>query len=110
MLDVKFAEGELWEPDRRNVSFDAYLDGSDRHITCEISSEVLRDKFGAPSGEKKILLTTFRQNRSRIEEIAIRLIQSASNEQDGTILIRGYETGSGTFSRMKSPLTLPSPR
>lgn len=88
MLDVKFAEGEIWEPDRRNVSFDAYLDGSDRRIKCEISSETLRDKFGAPSGEKKTLLTTFRQDRPRIEEIATHLIQSARYEQDGTILIR----------------------
>jgi hypothetical protein len=88
MADVEFAKSETWDGFRCAVLFEAHVRSSDEWITCVILSETLRDRFGATSSQKSDLLATFRQNRSRIEPIAARMIQRARLEQDGTILIQ----------------------
>jgi hypothetical protein len=88
MAGLRFGNGERWYPANRSVLFDASLANADGWITCAISSDALRDRFGATSGEQGDLIAAFRRNRQAIEKTAEELIKAGRYEADGSILIR----------------------
>ncbi|HEY7217949.1 MAG TPA: DUF1488 domain-containing protein [Candidatus Binatia bacterium] len=86
-MDIEFNADEWHDPHRRQVVwFSAIVD--DKSIDCGISIEALADHFGAYFDDP---LPSFRRHRTRIQEIATKLIIQRRFEDDGTLLIRSTD-------------------
>lgn len=83
---ITFPAQEAWGGDRDVVFFPADVDG--KRIRCAITLEALQDNFGGDSTDP---VDCFRQNRSRIEVKAAKLISQARFESDGLVLIRSND-------------------
>ena len=58
------------------VAFQAVVDGD--VVWCVISREALEDHFHCISPSGQLRVSTFKQNRARIEEVATRLLERSS--------------------------------
>lgn len=87
-MSITFPAQEVWGGERDVVFFPADVDG--KRIRCAISLEALQDNFAGGSMDP---VDCFRQNRSRIEAKAAKLISQARFESDGLILILSQDGG-----------------
>ena len=61
------------------VAFQAVVD--DDTVWCVISREALEDHFDCPSSSGQVWVLTFKQNRTRIEEVVMRLLERSSGTE-----------------------------
>ena len=61
------------------VAFQAVVDGDT--VWCVISREALEDHFDCTSSSGHVWVLTFKQNRTRIEEVAMRLLERSSGTE-----------------------------
>lgn len=81
--EVSFPKLECWNPLARVAIIAAEVDS--RRVLCNISSELLQERFQAsPNEPMKAVLA----NRPAIQAAARRLIERKAYEADGSILIR----------------------
>ena len=81
--EVSFPRLECWNPMTNVATIAAQVTG--RRVLCRISLGVLQKKFGASSEEPMQAIV---DNRPVIEAAARKLIENASFEEDGNIVIR----------------------
>jgi hypothetical protein len=80
---IQFPKLESWNNLTKVATIVATSDK--KRVLCRISFEVLRDKFGASKEEP---MKTVVKHRTDIQEVASKLIEDESYEEDGSILIR----------------------
>jgi Protein of unknown function (DUF1488) len=80
---ISFPRLECWNDMTKMATVVADVDK--KRVLCRISSESLKDKFGA-SDDK--LMQSVVQHRVEIQEAAKRLIERDDYEEDGSVLIQ----------------------
>lgn len=80
---IAFPRLESWNGMTKMATIAATSDK--KRVLCRISMEVLRDKFGASEVEPMKTVTKYRTD---IQEVARKLIEDETYEEDGSILIR----------------------
>lgn len=88
MATIDFPPDQFYDDWREVVVFPAIATG--KRIRCAISMEALGDYFG---GYRDDPLSTFVENRDRIEKLATKLILDGRFEPDGSLLIRSNDIG-----------------
>lgn len=80
---------ERYDPDRDLVLFPARTPGGE--ITCAVSGEALKDRFGTRGGGEGARLSAFRVHRDEIEAAVRRKYEAGRTERDGSLLIRSSD-------------------
>lgn len=83
---IQFPKLESWNDITKTAAIAATSDN--KRVLCRISLEVLKDKFGASEEEP---MNTVAKYRTDIQEVARKLIENETYEEDGSILIRARD-------------------
>ncbi|MFC3109450.1 DUF1488 domain-containing protein [Undibacterium arcticum] len=79
-MDISFPRDiEAHIDPSEGVAFQAIVDGD--RVWCVISREALEDHFDVTSSSGQSWVSTFNQNRGRIEEVATRLLERSSGTE-----------------------------
>ncbi|MFC3110083.1 DUF1488 domain-containing protein [Undibacterium arcticum] len=79
-MNISFPRGiEPHIDSSEGVAFQAVVDGD--IVWCVISREALEDHFDLTSSSGQSWVSTFKQNRARIEEVATRLLERSSGTE-----------------------------
>ena len=85
---ISFPRLECWNNLTKIATVVAVVDK--RRVLCRISSESLRDKFGASD---ELFMQSVILHRLTIQAAAIKLIERNGYEQDGSVLIQTADLG-----------------